>query len=170
MGQRKKPCAALDHSFLLLLEAGSADCRRILSRLETLRFDFIVPDAALQEVLDLQRRTSQPAVAELSQDLLRQLQPHGFKTSGLSGTDIVLAELFADKLLETRLISGAARNHPLVIAQAALHECDVLLTVDPVLLAVDGGKLNVALMDNHLSIIQILSPEQLLRALDQLGS
>ena len=167
MALRKRPLAALDSSLLLLLEAGSVDCARILSHLERLQFDFIVTDTALQRLIDIQEDTTQPSVSEMSRDLLGRLRDHyGFKTPGLAGADDAIAKIVAGKLLEHPVLHSARNTHALIIVEAALHGCEVLLSSDPVLLRVDGAKLNVALMDHHVPTIQILSPAVILSVLD----
>jgi hypothetical protein len=156
--------AALDTPFLLALEAGSRECEQTVARLEALKAEFVVSDTVLQEIVDLKEKGSFPAVREMAGDLIPRLHDHyGFKTDGLRSTDNGIAEIVADKLLANRVLSGATKNDALIVAEASLHHCAILITLEPVLLNADTKRLNVVLMESHAAILEILSPALILR-------
>lgn len=164
MALREKLRAALDTPFLLALEAGSEECEQTITRLEGLKAELIVSDTVLQEIVDLKENGSFPAMREMAGDLIPRLRDHyGFKTDGLRNTDNGIAEIIADKLMEHRVLSAATKNDALIVAEASLHNCGILITLEPVLLNADTKRLNVVLMESHAPILEILSPALILR-------
>ncbi|MGZ4963029.1 MAG: hypothetical protein ACXWJB_15160 [Limisphaerales bacterium] len=158
MAPQKKLCA-VDFTFALMLEAGRPACVDVFQALERLKFHFILTDTPLQELQDMAERGSTPDFARFAQLTLTKLaSDFGIKTPGLKPVDNACAEHAAAVLSDKVLPTGIMKNAALAIAEASLHGCTCLLTMDERLSAVDANKLNAALIELDLNPISIFNP------------
>lgn len=113
---------------------------------------------------------TKPAFTGLAKRVFNKLYSHyGVKTPGLPALQNGYAEIYANVLLEKCFLDGASKNEGLMVAEASLHECEFLITLENSLVSIDSKKLNIALMEKHSHPIQIISPESVLTVLKRLA-
>jgi len=83
----------------------------------------------------------------------------------LSGTELAIAQRFAVRLIDLRLIPDTEQNDGKILGQASLAQIPLLVTSDKHLLDIDEDALLLAFNDADLAPVHPVHPKRLLRAL-----
>jgi hypothetical protein len=164
---RKFPLVAVDTNVLLDLAAEEDACwdcvdamkgRRELPRL-------VVLPTVLQELAHLVDNGETAEVRDLALTALQSLVPWGFEPLDLQPVGHGIVERIGDEIRSRGLIPNKERNDSFIIAEAALCECDILISSDSQVYGIDQRDLHTLLNDFHVKPVAILWPKQVIRVL-----
>jgi predicted nucleic acid-binding protein len=125
---------------------------------------FIVPPTALHEVADNALRGDTPRKREIAQAVFPRLRTDWkFEPVNLVPVEHGIVERIADALRHRDLLPAAERNDSLVLAEAALLDCRVLLTSDEHLRGIDFQSLTLLLQGFDVAAPVIATPGEIVR-------
>lgn len=164
---RKSPLVAVDTNVLLDLAAEEEACwdcmdamkgRRELPRL-------VVLPTVLQELAHLVDNGETADVQDLALTSLQSLLSWGFEPFDLQPVGHGIVERIGDEIRSRGLIHERERNDSFIIAEAALCDCDILISSDSQVYGIDQRDLHALLNDFHVKPVAILWPKQVVRVL-----
>lgn len=163
----KSPLVAVDTNVLLDLAAENDDCWECLEALKRRRQlpRFVVMPTVLQELAHLADNGKSKAVRALAMTALQSLLSWGFEPLDLQPVGHGIVERIGDEIRFKGLLPEEERNDSYIIAEAALCECDVLVSSDTEITGVDQVNLNSILKGFHVKPVAILWPRQVVRVL-----
>ena len=125
---------------------------------------FIVPPTALHELALTATRGETEAKRRIARLALARLTAEWrFEPMNLVPVGHGIVDRIADALRERDLIPVAERNDALVLAEAALLGCGILLTSDAHLRGVDFQSLTLLLQGFHVAAPVIATPREIVR-------
>jgi len=151
---------AVDTEVLLALEAGDDDCTGAIDRLSAAGFFCLVTETPLQELAAICQLDSDPEAVAHAKSTLVQITNFGFLKPSLNAVEMGVAERVAHKICTASLSAGTL-NDGLVVAEAAYHNCLILLTRRKIILDSKTDSLQIALVDFDLSPIVVVSPSEI---------
>jgi len=155
--------AAVDTLFLLALGSGDPTTQEANRLLQNEGYDVFCTNTPLIELgaADLEEPDLKTAARKA---LLGRLSKWRIREAILKGVDNGIAENIAQEL--ERIFPNLEYHSALSIAEAAVVDSiDLLITWDPQLLKLDGGRLAIFLKDRVDRTITIVSPAQVLSVL-----
>jgi len=124
---------------------------------------FAVLPTVIQELRSISRDVDSPRQRQALVALESAVPRWGFQPVNFVPVGHGIVEVIADKIRDRGYLPQEERNDALILAEAALLGCSLLLTSDAHLLDVPPGSLRL-LMDSHsVSTPLIVSPRKLVR-------
>lgn len=163
----KSPLVAVHTNVLLDLADENDDCWDCLEALKRRRQlpRFVVMPTVLQELAYLADHGKSKAVRALAMTALQSLLSWGFEPLDLQPVGHGIVERIGDEIRSKGLLPDAERNDSYIIAEAALCECDVLVSSDTAITGIDQARLQELLQGFHVKPVAILWPRQVVRVL-----
>jgi hypothetical protein len=163
----KSPLVAVDTNVLLDLADENEACWDCLDALKRRRQvpRFVVLPTVLQELAHLADNGKTKAVRSLAVTALQSLLSWGFEPLDLKPVGHGIVERIGDEIRAQGLLPDEERNDSYIIAEAALCECDVLVTSDTQPTGMDQKHLHRLLDSFHVKPVAILWPRQVVRIL-----
>jgi predicted nucleic acid-binding protein len=164
---RKSPLVAVDTNVLLdLADENEAvwDCMDALKR-RRLVPRFVILPTVLQELAHLADNGDTKEKRRLALAALQSLIAWGFEPLDLKPVGHGIVERIGDEIRARGLVPEEERNDSFIIAEAALCECDILITSDTMLTGTDQKQLHALLDSFHVKPVAILWPRQVVRIL-----
>jgi predicted nucleic acid-binding protein len=163
----KSPLVAVDTNVLLdlALEVEACwDCvdamkrRRVVPRL-------VVLPTVLQELAYLMDNGPGATARAAALKALQSLLSWGFQPLDLKPVGHGIVERIGDEIRAAGLLPDEERNDSYIIAEAALCDCDILISSDRHVYGVDQPALHSLLNEYHVRPVAILWPAQVVRVL-----
>jgi hypothetical protein len=154
-----KRFAALDTSFLLFLAAGDEDCQTVVDWLVSHGIYPLVTGTVLQELADIEQNDSDPFNCGNAREVETNLSAWGFLSIPLEPTDNGIAKIIASRIVEKGLLPDENEDDGLVIAEAAIQSCNLLITYRKVLLDAPFDQLRLLLIEMDVSPLVVIPPE-----------
>ena len=159
--QRPSRFVAVDSAVLLALTAGDPEGEGAVDCLISAGFHFLVPETVLHELAEVvQHEKDKVAVSHAKQALIN-LVNYAFIPSYLSPVEMGIAKIAAERLVREGCLSSAPLGDALVLTEAALNKCQLLLTRSESLLAARCDSLTLALVDADLFAVAPISPAEI---------
>ena len=118
----------------------------------------IVPPTAIHELaLTMQSGETQP-VRDAARRALSQLRTWGFEPLNLVPVGHGIVKRIADEIRHQDLVPTDEENDSLIVAEAALLDCRMLLSTDAHLRAIDFEQLTILLQSFHVAAPVIATP------------
>jgi len=96
---------------------------------------------------------------------LQSLLSWGFQPLDIKPVGHGIVERIGDEIRSAGLLPYEERNDSYIIAEAALCECDILVSSDKQVFGIDQPALHRLLKEYHVTPVAILWPKQVVRAL-----
>ncbi|OYW31360.1 MAG: hypothetical protein B7Z47_01315 [Chthoniobacter sp. 12-60-6] len=159
--------AAADTNFLLKLAAGSSECLECWGRIrECLPSpELIVLPTVLQELAVLKIKSPSLEVREYAANAEASLLQWGMSVQTLTPVEHGLAEQIGSTIRSRGLLPWAERNDGLIIAEAALMQCDFLVSSDGHFMTMNKVILSQILRDAHVKETLPVNPYLVKRVL-----
>lgn len=154
-----KRFAALDTRFLLALGVGDDDCQTVIDWLSANNVYPLATGTVLQELADLEREDADEFVRQNAEHAQMQLSTWGILPAPLNSIDNGIAKIIASRLVEKKVLPDDAENDGLVVVEAAMHQCKILITYREALLNAHSAGIRFMLIENDVSDLFIVSPE-----------
>jgi hypothetical protein len=155
--------AALDQHFLLALAGGSDDCAEVIDWFSRIGVYPLATGTVLQELMDIeQQEDPDPFVKQNAERALLNLATWGILDAQLTPTDNGIAKIVAAKFVETGVLPDEQENDGLIVAEAALHDCIMLVTYRETLLNAPLEGIKFMLMESDVSVLFIVSPDNII--------
>ena len=123
----------------------------------------VVPPTALHELAMVVRGGETARVRKAALRALSQLRAWGFEPLNLVPVGHGIVERIAAEIRHRDLVAAEEMNDSLIIAEAALLECRMLVSGDAHLRAVDFQRLTLLLKDFHVAAPVIVTPREIVR-------
>lgn len=160
-----KRFAALDTSFLLCVAAGDDDCLTVVDWLVQHNIYPVVTGTVLQELADIEINETDPFINSNAVEVLSNLSTWGFLSIPLEPADNGIAKIIANRIVEKGLLPDEHEDDGIVIAEAAIQRCNLMITCRPVLLAAPFDPLRLLLIEMDVSDLAIISPDLIVKYL-----
>jgi len=160
-----KRFAALDTSFLLYLAAGNEDCQTVVDWLVSHNIYPVVTGTVLQELADIEINDPDPFIKANATEAIVNLPTWGFLSIPLEPTDNGIARIIASRIVEKGLLPDENEDDGLVVAEAAIQGCKLLITYRQILLGADYDSLRLLLLENDVSDLAIIEPDLIVKYL-----
>ena len=164
MAASPKKALALDANLLLDLAEAKDFAHDFREEFEGRRYSFFVPPTVVAE-LDLLASFGGMPQRSLANIALEKLASWQCQPYALSSTELAIAQRFAARLLDLRLIPETELNDGKILARTSLAEIPLLVTSDKHLLEIDEEKLLLAFNEADLLPVHSAHPKRLLKAL-----
>lgn len=164
MAASPKKSLALDTNLLLDLAGEKNFAHEFKEEFASRGYSLLVPPTVVTELtfFAFQEHASQH---ELAVTALERIGMWNCLPFELSSTQMVIAQRFAVRLVESSLIPETEQNDGKILAQTALAQIPMLVTSDAHLLNIDEEALLLALNEADLSPVHPVHPKRLLKAL-----
>ena len=123
----------------------------------------VVPPTALHELALAARTGGTERIRKAAFRALSQLRAWGFEPLNLVPVGHGIVERIAGEIRHGELVVAEEMNDSLIIAEAALLECRMLLSGDAHLREVDFQRLTLLLKDFHVAAPVIATPREIVR-------
>ena len=160
-----KRFAALDTSFLLYLAAGDEDCETVVDWLVSNNIYPLVTGTVLQELADIEQNDPDPFNRGNAREVETNISTWGFLSIPLEPTDNGIAKIIASRIVEKGLLPDENEDDGLVIAEAAIQNCNMLITYRKVLLDAPFDPLRLLLIEMNVSDLAIIPPDLIVKYL-----
>jgi hypothetical protein len=160
-----KRFAALDTRFLLALAVGDEDCQAVIDWLSGINVYPLATGTVLQELADLEREDPDEFVRQNAENAQTQLSTWGILPAPLTAIDNGIAKIIAARLVEKKVLPDNDENDGLVVVEAAMHQCKILITFREALLDAPSAGIRFMLIENDVSDLFIASPEDVVEYL-----
>lgn len=160
-----KRFAALDTSFLLYLAAGDEDCETVVDWLVSHNIYPIVTGTVLQELADIEQNDPDPFNRGNANTVATSISTWGFLSFPLEPADNGIAKIIASRIVEKELLPDKDEDDGLVIAEAAMQNCNMLVTYRKVLLDAPFDQLRLLLIEMDVSPLVVIPPELIVKYL-----
>lgn len=157
--------AAVDTYFLLEITKGNPDYQGIFDALRGLGFFLVVTDTVMQELQDLRTRAANPEIGKHAEATIRELGSMDVLTPTLEPVQRGVAEIIANKL--AALLPNGQKNDGLVLAEAAVHNCRILVSNRAAISQGDSQAIRLALVLSDVENVVPLNPDNILDLLKQ---
>ena len=158
--------AAVDTSFLLALAGGDENCEEVIDWFSKINVYPLATGTVLQELMDIdQQEDADPFVKQNAECALLNLATWGILDASLTPTDNGIAKIIAGKFVEKGVLPDEQENDGLVVAEAALHECKMLVTDRKTLLNAPLEGIKFMLIESDVSALLVVSPDQIVEYL-----
>jgi len=164
MAANQKKRLALDTNLLLDLARENDFAHDFRGVFQTANYSLLAGPTVFRE-LGFAVIWGRDAERVLASTALAKAAKWGVLAFHLTSLDQAIAERFAQRLLETRLLPMEEYNDALILAEAAVENVPLLVTSDHHLLDMDEDTLALAFTEAHLSAAHPVHPKALLRAM-----
>ena len=155
--------AALDTSFLLALAAGDDNCAEVIDWLSDNKIYPLATGTVLQELADIdQQEGGDPFKKQNAEKALLSFGTWGVLDAALSPIDNGIAQMVAKKFVEKNVLPDEHDNDGLVVAEAALHECKMLITYRDTLLDAPLEGIKFMLIESDVPVLFVVSPDDVI--------
>lgn len=154
-----KRFAALDTSFLLALAVGEENCQAVIDWLSGINVYALATGTVLQELADIEREDTDDFARQNAYAAQRELTSWGILDVSLTPIDNGIAKIIAAKLVEKKVLPDKCENDGLVVAEAALHGCKMMVTFRQTLLNAPPAGIRFMLIESDVPDLFIVSPE-----------
>jgi hypothetical protein len=155
-----KRLAAVDSSVLLALADGDEVAEASVDWLLGANIYPVVTPTVLQE-LELARSLPAIGLQPLAEAALRNIPVWGFFAPNLSSIDHGIAGVTGRKLIEKVIDGAGEENDGLVLAEAAVSDCVLLLTYRRCLLDCSTDRLRLCFVEGDLKDTFVVSPDDI---------
>jgi hypothetical protein len=162
-GPRKQ--LGLDNNVLLDLAAGADFAHDFRERFQQQAYVLRVAPTAVAELHEQLVRGAQEKTRRLASAALLGVRKWDIQPLSLSAVEFAIAERFAHRLLERRLLPEDEFNDALILAETSLAGIPLLVTSDKHLLDIDDEALLLAFNEADLSPTRPAHPKRLLKAI-----
>jgi predicted nucleic acid-binding protein len=162
-----KRFAALDTSFLLALVVGDEDCEAVIDWLSGINIYCLITPTVLQELADIELSDNDPFNKANAKEAQSSIPVWGFLSIPLEPAEHGIVKVIASKLVEKGVLPDDHEDDGLVVAEAAFQRCNVLVTFRKRLLDADGEALKFMLLENDVTDLFIVSPENVVDYLEK---
>jgi len=118
---------------------------------------------AFGELVHKEHNDPSPEIRNRARKAIAGLRSWGIVPTGLTDLQSLAARRIADRLLELRIIPVAERNDALILAEAAVLECQLLISSDTDLRGANPARLMLVLSENQLPMVVIRGPRDIVR-------
>jgi predicted nucleic acid-binding protein len=163
----KLPLIAVDTNVLLDLSFGveaAWDCLDALKKRKVVPRLVVMP-TVVQELLHLAECSQQGTTRAAALKALTSMLSWGITPLDLKPVGHGIVERIGDEVRAKGLLPPEEINDSFIIAEAALCECDILISSDRMLYGIDQAALRSLLESYHVHPITILWPKQVVRVL-----
>jgi hypothetical protein len=162
-----KRFAALDTSFLLALVAGDDSCLTVVDWLSRINVYALVTGTVLQELADIELNDPDPFNRANAKEAQSSIPIWGFLSIPLQPAENGIVKVIASKLVESGVLTDEHEDDGLVVAEAAFQQCKVLFTYRETLIESSSEALAFMLLENDVSDLFIVSPDQIVEYLEK---
>ncbi len=166
----KSRFAALDTSFLLALAAGDGHCEAVVDWLGRINVYALVTPTVLQEISDVELYDPDAENRSKARRVKDCLSLWTFLYIPLEPVQHGIAKIIASKLIEKGILPDDAENDGLVIAEASIQGCKILVTDRSALLAINSANtdsLRLALLECDVSDVFTISPTEIVEYIER---
>ena len=164
MAASQKKSLALDANLLLDLAEAKDFAHEFREEFAGRHYSFFVPPTVIAE-LDLLATFGVIPQRDFANIALEKLGSWRCQPYALSSTELAIAQRFAARLMDLRLIPETEQNDGKILAQTSLAEIPLLVTSDKHLLQIDEDALLLAFNEADLLPVHSAHPKRLLKAL-----
>jgi hypothetical protein len=126
--------------------------------------EVFAPPTALEELLDIQGNDESDEARRCAKDaLLKISKAWNISPLIIRGVRRDIVESIGQKLRDCGLIPPEERHDSHIVAEAALSDCEILISSDQHLSLIDKGHLNVALKECDVYETVIFTPHQIVQ-------
>lgn len=163
----KSPHVALDTNFIIDLADGDEVCRDCMGVLQESKSTprLIITPTVLQELAWLAGKASSKEVRRLATTGLRSLVTWQIIPVNLVPVAHGIAERISDEIRSKRLLPFEEKNDSLVVAEAALCDCDILVSSDQQVTGISRDELHALLARFDVKRIEIWWPQAIVSRL-----
>lgn len=164
---QKSRQVALDTNFLIDLADGNEDCLDCLRALRDSRVPvrILVTPTGIQELADIYENGETEEKRSLALTALQSLSAWGIGVFDATGVDHGIVQIIGDKIRAQGLLPASERHDSFIIAEAALAGCEVLISADHHLTAIDPKALGTLLEREHVTATLIYWPRKIVQVL-----
>ena len=151
--------ASLDTSFLLALAAGDQDCEEVLDWLGRNNVYALVTPTVVQELVDLEEQDKDAGpTAKIAKTTLGVW---GILAPSIEPTEHGIATIIARKFVEKGVLPDECENDGLVLAEAGIEGCRMLITYRKSILDAPKQHLKLVLLESDVADLLAASPDQI---------
>jgi len=162
-GQKKQ--LALDTNLLLDLAEGSDFAHDFRETFQAAGYTLLISPTVVQELVFARKYGKPPIKQEWAGKALHELLSNGIHPFDLSPVEHGIAEQFAVRLIQKRLLPEGEFNDGLILAEASLHGVPLLVSSDKHLLNLEETALKKSFEEADLEPVSPANPKRLLKAL-----
>ena len=156
---------AVDTNFLMNL-ARPQDT--VLDSLDVIRSrvrgaQILITPTTLDELGDKEQRDPDPETRALARRALAGLRTWRVVAAELNDVESIVARNIANELLDQRIIPASERNDALILAEAAMLDCQLLVSGDSDLRDADPARLALVLREAHAPMVVVRRPDEIVR-------
>jgi rRNA-processing protein FCF1 len=152
----KRRFASLDTSFLLALAEGEEDCEAVIDWLGRINVYPLVTPTVIQELMDIEEQDRE--ACPTAKAAKEGISVWGILDAPLSPTDHGIAEIIASKLIAKGVLADECLNDGLVLAEAGIQECKLLLTYRSTILEASFEAMKLVLLESDVSDVFAVGP------------
>ena len=123
----------------------------------------LITPTTLDELGDKEQRDPDLETRALARRALAGLRGWRVTVAELSDLESIVARNIANKLLDERIIPAAERNDARILAEAAMLECQLLVSGDTDLRDADPARLALVLREARAPMIVVRRPDEIVR-------
>ena len=123
---------------------------------------FVVP-AAFDEVSHIALRDADPAQRDLAHRALGEIKKRSLLAAELTDLQSVIARSLANKLLVQGVVPPEEWNDALILAEASMLDCQLLISSDSHLRDADPAQLALVLRECHAHMVVVRKPAEIVR-------
>jgi len=138
------------------------DAREVIRR-RVAGAQILITPTAFDELVHKATNAPDLKTRKLANAALRGMEGWGVIPVELSDLQIIFARNIARKLLDQSIIPADERNDALILAEAAVLGCQLLISSDSDLCDANQGRLALALQACGVSVVLVFSPAKIVR-------
>ena len=165
VGTTQKKRLSLDANLAFDLARDKEFAHEFLEVFQAKGYGLVLPPTAVYELHVIRAESDSAAEREWARTALLNLKRWGIQPFDLDSTAEAIAEQFARRLVQKRLLPEDELDDGLILAQTSLVQVPLLVTSDKHLLDIDEEALLLAFNEADLLPVHPAHPKQLLRAL-----
>lgn len=159
--------AALDTDFLIGIRDGVEDCLTVADWLSQSNLHPLVSETVLHELADIKRLDPSPDVRNMAHEILSSLSVWNFLTPPLSSMQRGIAEQVANKILACGCLGDdPLLNEGLIIAEAALLECTMIVSNSKSMGNASADHLKLVLLESDVCDLFVVSTNEVIEYLN----
>ena len=166
---KKSPQVALDTNFILDLAEGDEDCLDCIEELRrvTLAPKLVLTPTVVEELVHLAKFGEEKESQELANIALSSILKWGLQPINFIAVGHGIVDRVSEEIRVKNLLPWEERHDALIIAEAALCNCDILVTSDQQITGIPHEQLKPLLEGFHISCPLICWPKMLIKLLSK---
>lgn len=161
----KQRFAALDVGVLIRIRDGDEDAQAAFDWLQNLRVFPMASETVVQTLASQATEDADLDNRDAAAKTLACLPTWGILTPQLSDLNHSIAEITAEKFLSKRALPVECEIDALIIAEAAMEGCALLITDSEEILGATAEHLKLILLECHVSDVLIVSVDEIVQYL-----